>query len=317
MANWVTDEEISYAADHMHTAFNYMFEDQPTGVTGSVEAAQRAMPHHLDCVLALDPGKIQDEYERVFEAAMRVGQSERAVALLTLTERHLRDWTGDAADAFNLQISYMKTFCEGQQSRILEMLKGVAAVYSLAVAGRASYLSIAHAAHAAAINVHDQQKTKETQAKINIMADLVNGAITLNPAALTRSLLETGIDVGKDLVPYLVDDSGADQVGESYRRGADELCQSMGLALDAVRDGLRRQQSQLAKYPPSLFEPLPAICDVRSPDFSYEHFRSDQHVEFGPAIPVVEAERRRYVEEEAEKDSEIDRRLNHGDKGSI
>lgn len=313
MADWVTDGQIANAYGRMDSAFNAM---EDPNIAPAVMAAKHAARHHLHCVLALDPAKIRDEYERLFGVAMAVGDNEYAVAKLRLTGAHLASWNGEAADRFKEQITMMEKFCDNQKTRILQALQGVAAVYSIAVEGRASYLSLVEAATNAADNVYENRKTKETGAAITVLGDLVGGIITRDPNSMLRSISGTLVGIAKDILPIAIDDSGSERVADGYRQQADRLCQSMGHALDSVRHFFAAHRDS-ALTPPRLFTPLPAYCDIRSPDFSYEHFGNSIHNP-GPIGPVVEAERRRYIEERASHDSEIERRLNqHSDKGAV
>lgn len=124
--------------------------------------------------------------------------------------------------------------------------------------------------------------------------------------------------MGKDIADRVIEGNDADQVMNNYRREADLLCQSFGNGLDRVTKDLNEQLSDAAK-PSDMYKPLPSICDVDSPDFRYEYFQDKVH-DPGPIGPKVEQERQKYVEEKtarAKQESEINRRLNRGDKGAI
>ncbi|HEU5469460.1 MAG TPA: hypothetical protein VFV67_02315 [Actinophytocola sp.] len=317
MADWRTDDDIHHATNTMQDWFRVMCEEEWDTRSEAVDAAIQQVPNHMNCVTALDPAKIRDDYERLFQAAVRIGDNDLAVAKIRITGTHLAAWTGDAADRFKEQLTVMEVFCDKQQTLVLEMLRGVAAVYTIAVLARESYFSIIEAGTAAAMNVCVQQKAKETEAKISLYADVIKDILGMDAKNLRSGVANVVIDVGKYVATTMIDDGGIDQVANSYRHEADRLCQSLGQALDAIQGDFAKQHEKVDNEKPGLFVPLPAYCDVDSPDFSYERFRDTAH-DPGPIGPQVEAERQKYVEEKRTNDTEIGRRLDHhGDKGVI
>jgi hypothetical protein len=151
-----------------------------------------------------------------------------------------------------------------------------------------------------------------------LLFDLAGGILGRDPKSLLGTVAVTGVEIAKDIAERIIEGNDADQVMDDYRREADLLCQSFGTGLDRITKDLTGQTGDAAK-PSDMYKPLPTICDVDSPDFSYEHFQDTAHSP-GPIGPIVEDERKKFVEEKRAKEqqeSEIDRRLNHGDKGAI
>jgi len=269
---------------------------------------------HLNCVLALDPEQIDTEYQRLYDAAVKIGDNDRAIGQIRLTSDHLDAWRGAAADQFRLQVTYMEMFCTAEKDLLNEALRSVAAAYAAAVAARRSLLSLLDATADAARNVFDDQKARETQAMVATVANVVKGILDWDPQKPVKSVADALIDLGKDLMPIFLDDSGADQLCDQYTREGERLCQNLGQGYDHIQQTFVNLRDK-ATQPPELFHPLPAYCDVASPDFSYDRFKDTIH-DPGPIGPKVDVERQKYAEEKA-KDSEIDKRLNRGDHGAV
>lgn len=309
---WPDDLTIRDAHNDMIAQLEKIQDSPPSP---SAYGAAHSSELHLNCVLALDPEKIEAEYHRMFQAQQDLGNPEGALAQIQLTRDHLVAWKGEAADQFRMQLTYMQTFCAIEKDLLGEALRSVAAAYAAAVAARINLHGLLEAAAAAARNVLDGQKTKETQAAVVAIADIVKGVLDWDPRNPVKSVGDAVIDLGKDLATTIfLDDSGADQVCDDYTRRGERLCQELGHAYDHIQRNFVDIRD-MANRPPELFRPLPAYCDVASPDFSYDRFKDTIH-DPGPIGPDVEAERRKYAEEKA-KDSEIDKRLNRGDHGAV
>lgn len=278
--------------------------------------------HHMNWILALDPTKISNEYTLMWELAHAIdgsnGSSDvygNALAQIGLSDTHLNAWTGDAADAFKLQLNMMAQFCTDQKTRMLEGIRGIAATYAAAVEARANLLNVYTTFKLAADAVIAGQEAKAEQLKWTVVADLAQGALTMNPQAMVASVAATVIDLAKDGIPLLLDDGGRDEVVRSYIREARKVCHDLEDACEGIERHFRTHRDSAANDKPGMFEPLPVYCDVTSPDFSYEKFMDTTH-DPGPIGPEVDAERTKYAEEKEEaNDPSIDERLNPGPGG--
>jgi hypothetical protein len=317
MVDWKTDDEIYTAARDLKDTFVWLLDDE-LPASGYPKEAIDGITVDTEIFLSLHPQKLYDEYDRVYKAALAVGDNYDAVAELRQSGRYLANWTGSAADEFKMQLDKMEIFCDEQQTRILRGLLGVAAVYALAVEGRANFHSLLRAARAAGINAKEQQRKEDAKLKSALLFDLAGGILSRDPRNLLGSAAVTAVEMGKDIAERVIEGNDADQVMNNYRREADDLCQSFGNSLDRVTKDLNDQLNDAAK-PSDLFKPLPTICDVDSPDFRYEHFQDTVH-DPGPIGPQVEQERKKYLDEKHAREAqetEINRRLNHADKGAI
>lgn len=306
---FVRDDEIRDAQAKMINAIDTMFDHTET------EAGYKAKfvaEYYLSFVLALDPEKIAADFDRTYDIANQIGAEDKAAAHMRRTRDHLMAWQGLAANAFRDQITYMEKFCEEEEELLQEARRGVGAALAATVLGRLSYHNLLEATTAAAINAHEQRKDRDTEAKVAIVGNVAQGILGLEPAKLHKSAAELVVGLGKDLTPIYLDDGGAEQVCTDFRLRGQQLCEQLQQAYENVRSnfgGLRTR----ASAPATLFEPLPAYCDVDSPDFTYEHFWNSVH-DPGPIGPQVEAERKKYAEER-KQESEIERRLHP--KGEI
>jgi hypothetical protein len=317
MGDWRTDRDLDVAARDLADTFTWMLDDE-LPASGYPKEQIDGIYRDKDIFESLDPQKLYDEYERIYKAALAVGDNYDAVAEFRQSGRYLANWTGSAADEFKMQLDKMEIFCDEQQTRILRGLLGVTAVYAVAVEGRESFYSLLRAARAAGINAKEQQRKEDAKLKSALLFDLAGGILGRDPGNLLGSAVVTAVDMGKDISERIIEGNDADQVMNNYRQEADRLCQSFGMSLDRVTKDLNDQLSDAAK-PAEFFKPLPTVCDVDSPDFRYENFHDNVN-DPGPIGPRVEEERQKYVEEKharQQQESEIDRRLNHGDKGAI
>lgn len=264
-------------------------------------------------------GRIEAEYNRMFTAAEGIEGKGKDDPLVNLrsTGTHLNPWVGDAADAFKDQLTKMEIFCGDQAMIMRDVLRGVAGAYAAAVDARAGLHSLFTSATAAANNVMQQHQQQEDQAELAAVLSVIEGALSLDPRAIGKSVAATVINVGKDLIPVGWPSDDADAVANEYHRAADEWERSLGDGMRSLAAHFRNRRDD-AEEKPSLFEPLPAYCDVSSPDFSYDTFMDGTHIQSESVGASVDAERKKYADEH--QDGEIDKRLNpgpQGDKGAV
>jgi hypothetical protein len=309
---WRTDQEIIDAAEHLKATFVWLKEDEFPS-SGYPRAHIDAIFRDRDIFLSVDPQKLYDEYDRMHQAARSVGDNSEAETDLDESIRHLANWTGEGAEAFKRQMTKMKVFCDSAQGRLLRGLQCVAAAYKLAIEGRDSYYKLIKATEAAARNAKEDAAKEDAKLQAAVLFNVVEGVFQLNPGSLLGTMVVTAVQSGKDGVQRIIEGDDSDQVMESYRSNADWLCEGFGMGFDEITKDLGHQVDD-ANRPDDMYTPLPLICDVRSPDFRYEHFENTIR-DTGPIGPIVEEERRKYADEKAAAEtrtSEIERRLGHG-----
>src|SRR3954471_12249792 len=183
MGDWRTDRDLDVAARDLADTFTWMLDDE-LPASGYPKEQIDGINRDRDIFQSLDPQKLYDEYERIYKAALAVGDNYDAVAELRQSGRYLANWTGSAADAFKMQLDKMEIFCDEQQTRILRGLLGVTAVYAVAVEGRESFYSLLRAARAAGINAKEQQRKEDAKLKSALLFDLAGGILGRDPANL-------------------------------------------------------------------------------------------------------------------------------------
>jgi hypothetical protein len=112
------DKEIDDASLSLENTFTWMLDDE-LPASGYPKEHINGIRRDREIFLSLDPQKLHDEYGRIYEASLKVGDNYEAVSALRESIRHLNAWTGKAADAFKNQIDKMEIFCDEQQTRIL------------------------------------------------------------------------------------------------------------------------------------------------------------------------------------------------------
>jgi hypothetical protein len=318
----VLSGELIDALLAMNKSFMAMYDDGNADPPGGWESLASLQEHHLSWVLALDPTAISEEYSRMYKAAEALdGNTDSpdvygtARAQITLAGTHLQAWTGIAADAYKAQLSLMLDFCTDQKTRMLEGIRGLAAAYGAEVEARANLLAVYTTFKQVADAVVAGQQAQVEELKWTILADVVQGALTMNPRAMVASLANTAIDVVKDGTPLALDDGGRDSVVNAYIRKAREVCYDFRDACEGIERHFRTQEDSTSSANVGMFEPLPVYCDVTGPNFSYEYFKDSVHNP-GPIGPEVSAERTKYAEEQSKvNDPNIDKRLNPGPGG--
>jgi hypothetical protein len=311
VGNWRTNKDIEDAVNSLRDLFTAM-QDGDFPASGYPRTQIDGLARDREIYLSIDPQKVSDEYERVYKATLAIGDNYEAVAELRQSIRYLTNWTGAAADEFKKQIDKMEVFCDEQQTRMLRGLMGLAATYAVAVEGRDSFYRLLLATEAAGRKEMEDQAKEDTKLQSALLFDIATGILSGDPKKLLGSAVVTAVEIGKDVVDRAIEGNDADQVMGSYRREADWLNESFGSALDRIRADLNNQIHD-AVQPSDMFKPLPLICDVSSPDFRYENFQDSVHSP-GAIGPVVEDERKKYVEEKKQQ-SEIDKRMNPGKGG--
>lgn len=316
----VLSDQLVDAMLAMNRSFIAMYEDAspPEDVQNLADLEN----HQMDWILALDPTAISDEYTSMWKSAEAIDGSQgspdalgTAMSNINLSVTHLAAWTGLAADAFKGQLFMMNEFCADQKTRMLEGIRGIAAAYAATVEARANYLTVLTSFKRAADAVVAGRERDEEQLKWTIVADLAQGALSLDPRTMVASVASTVIDIAKDSAPLLIDDGGRDEVVRSYIREGRKVCHDLRSACENIERNFRAQRDLAAGDNPGMFEPLPVYCDVTGPDFSYEYFTDANHNP-GSAGPEVAAERKKYAEEKEQANPpNIDKRLNPGPGG--
>jgi hypothetical protein len=320
METWVTDEQLYDAADRCARKLIEMCADATgdphTTPPGSLpRTIAGSLRLDAEDFMLFDPARL-DEYARILAIAKATGSNPHAYADFEETKNHLINWTGDAAIAFKRQVDLMTEFCDLQQFNILQALLGLLATGQLAVRARADYLELAEATIAAAQREIGEQAKREATAVVSIAGEIVDAVLNLEPGRLLNGAISIFVKIGGESGKYVIEGADADVVIGNYVRARTELARFYDQELRTLGKRLQERIDEVLRDGQPLREPLPAYCQVDSPDFSYERFQSTRGGELAPITPVVEEERRKYVEEKKVADTEIDRRLNP-DKGAI
>lgn len=327
MPDWTTDDQLYDAAERCARKLIEMYHDwigdpnkHPPGAGNLPLTIIDSLRADAEDFMFYDPQKLDEEFNRVYKLALAIGSNTAIAEDLAETEAHLVNWTGDAATEFKRRFGAIGEYCDLQQTNILTGLQGLLMAFQLAVHARADYLELAEATIAAAEHEIDEEAKRDAVAVLSIAESVVESSLTLDAKKILTEGASLLVKIGAAVVERQIEGNDADVVIDNYLRVKKELTERYGHSLDFAKKFLQDRLDGAVKLGQPFKEPLPVSCDVAGPDFRYENFQSTRAGAPGPMAPTVEAERQKYVEErkqQAERDSEIDRRLNHGDKGVI
>ena len=327
MADWVTDDQLYDAAERCARKLIEMYYDW-IGDPKKHERGAGNLPLTIIDSLRLDaedfmffdPQKLSEEFNRVVELAKQIGSNPKLAQDIAETDAHLVNWTGDAATEFKRRLGAIGEYCDLQQTNILLGAQGLLMAFQLAIHARADYVELAEATIAAAEHEIDEESKRDATAVVSVAESVVESALTFDPKKILAEGASLLVKIGATVIDREIEGNDADVVIENYLRVRNELRDRYGHALDSTKKFILDRLDGAVQDGQPFKEPLPVYCDVQGPDFRYENFQSTRAGAPGPIEPTVDDERQKYVEEkkqEKERDSEIDRRLNHGDKGVI
>lgn len=327
MADWVTDDQLYDAAERCARKLIQMYHDWIGDPHKHAPGAGNLPLTIIDSLrldaedfMFFDPQKLYEEFDRVVELAKHLGSNPDLAADIAETNAHLVNWTGDAATEFKRRLGAIDEYLDLQQLNILLGLQGLLMAFQLAVHARADYLELAEATIAAAEHEIDEESKRDAIAVVSVAESVVESTLTLDPRQILSEGASLLVKIGATAIERKIEGSDADVVIDNYLRVRNELRDRYGHALDSAKRFLQSRLDGAVKDGQPFKEPLPVYCDVEGPSFKYENFQSTRAGAPGPIAPTVEDERQKYVEDkqqQSERESEIDRRLNHGDKGVI
>jgi len=327
MADWVTDDQLYDAADRCARKLIQMYHDwigdpskHPRGAGNLPMTIIDSLRLDAEDFMFLDPQKLVEEYNRVLEVAKRIGTNTDLAQDIAETNAHLINWTGDAATQFKRRLGAIDEYCDLQQTNIALGLQGLLMAFQLAVHARADYLELAEATIAAAEHEIDEESKRDAVAVVSVAEAVVESTLTLDPKKILTEGASLLVKVGATAIERQIEGNDADVVIDNYLRVRNEMTRRYEHSLGFAKRFLQDRLDGAVKDGQPFREPLPVYCDVTGPNFNYENFQSTRAGDAGPIAPTVEDERQKYLEEKKarrEQGSEIDRRLNHGDKGAV
>ncbi|HEX6357825.1 hypothetical protein [Actinophytocola sp.] len=300
----------------MKDALNAMMD--AAGYTGGRGAEiDRLVQDDLNVSLSLDPNKIEEEWDRLRTAAFEIGEDAEVIVKVNEAEHMLNGWHGAAANAFRDQLGRIRTFVTvSQYQATLNALHGLGSLYALAYHMRQNYYDLAVAVRSWANQEIDQQQVRDNKLKLAIGKELLLALMAMNPATAVPAGLVffvEGITAASD---QSIEGTGVDTVIDAYRDRSIGLRETFQSSLNQLTSKIRGDWTHSVENESDLkvMEPLPPVTDVSSPDFRYEAFATEEYPPGGPFAQQVEPERKRYAQEEAEQESEINKRLKGKDQ---
>jgi hypothetical protein len=229
----------------------------------------------------------------------------------------LRDWRGTAATEFREHLDLLEGFVkDNQYPAMLVGMQALGALFGLAYHMRQSYYDLAVVVRSCANHEIDQQQAREDKLKLAIGKELVVSIMSMNPGTAVAGGLEFFVQAAGALGDYSIEGTGADMVIDSYRDRSIQLRETFESNLNQLTAKLRGDYANYVDNDGKLavMKPLPASTDVSSPDFRYEAFWTEEYPPNGPFAGQVGAERERYAQEEEERETEINKRLEGKDR---
>jgi hypothetical protein len=311
-----SDEQVGHAIADMRAALNAMIEATGDG-DGRGGEIDRLVEDDLNVSLSLDPKKIEDEFERLKQAAFQIGENAESVVMVRQAKDRLAAWHGGAADEFRMQLDRIELFVtENQYPAVAAAVQSLGALFSLAYHMRQSYYDLALAIRSCANHEIDQQQTRDAKLNLAIGKEIVLAIMAMNPATAVAAGLVAFVEAAGALGDQSIEGTGADAVIDAYRDRSIGLRETFESNLNQLssrlHDDWAGQVDNDAKL--EVMKPLKPITDVGSPDFSYEEFSTEEYPPGGPFADQVDVERKRYAQEEEEHDTEINKRLEGQDR---
>ncbi|HWM07085.1 MAG TPA: hypothetical protein VNP92_32505 [Actinophytocola sp.] len=315
----ISDDDLRRSAGRLSGAMVAMLRadgldpDIP-GYPDQVDADPFARSIEIDAELymSMNPGRLAEEFDEIRNAALTTMNESDPNGIVNGTAIDLQAWwTGDAADQFFQHMHRVTTCISSQYDFTLLAAQSVGMMYAVNGQFRASCQDL-------------MEKTADTCEAVTAEKGTSPG---FEWSTVATSLVKAAIDAIKDLDPGKVKDWAVDQilagaadavkpapvdgaeaipVVQGYTSARDRLFAAYEDNCEQVRDWINARRDELAGATSTIPQPLPGYADVDSPDFRYERFAMTGVPGLGPA---VEQERQRYVDEKANPDGVIARRL--------
>lgn len=308
-----SDDEVADALNDMMGPLYTMIE-KTSSTHPRVGEVSHVMQHDMQVALCLDPKKIDEEYGRIRQAAIETGEDADVVVKCREARDHLVGWQGKAAEAFRAHMDRMEDFAtQAQHTAILTALQSLGALFGMAYHMRQSYYDLAKMVKAAAENEIQESEKRADKAKLAIGKEFMKAALGMNPANFKSVAADFVVESVGALVEHGIEGDGADAVIDGYIRGSRSLSDTFESELKQVEHHLWKAHGEQANLDLEVLKPInqvsEGITDVGSPNFSYANFYTEEYPKDGPFVGQVEEERKKYAEDERERDSEINKRL--------
>jgi len=301
-------------ADSLQQMLNTLYTMiEKTSLTAArMDEVRRAKERDRDMALCLDPKKIDAEFERIRKAAFQVGEDAEVGVKLNEARDHLSGWQGLAADAFRAHLKRFESFAtQTQHETVLRAMQSLGALFAMAYHMRQSYYDLGVAVRAAAEHEIDEQHKRVDKLKLAIGVDFVKAAFSMDAKNLGGAGVDFALDAVGALGEFAIEGNDADYVIDEYIRRSNSLHDTFVSNLEQLSHRVWREwydQVNTVDRELKVLEPLPVICDIDSPDFSYRNFYTEEYPKDGPFVGKVEGERKK-VAEQHERDNKINKRL--------
>lgn len=286
-----------------------------------VDVFRESIWAHAGDYLALNPGRLEEEYNEITAAAAGlIGEYDARANMDSANAILAVSWDGAAADAFASQMSYITTFMDEQQLYIATSAQAVGMMYAVSVNFRESMHSLLiQTTHACREMINKQVSSNPNWR--SLFVDIIEGVIDILSAKTAGELVKLGVDtVLSETKDSFKEEpvKGQDELGvvNGFADTMLELRRFYGANLRRIQGWVDRRRKEFEGLPMKLQEPLQkSVTDVDSPDFRYEHFHSASHDDPGVYEPEVQREREKYVAEKPKPGGLIEQRLS-GEEGA-
>lgn len=127
--------------------------------------------------------KIEDEFERLKQAAFQIGENAESVVMVRQAKDRLAKWHGGAADEFRAQLDRIELFVtQNQYPAVAVGVQALGVLFALAYRMRQSYYDLAVVIRSCANHEIDQQQTREEKLNLAIGKEMVLAVMALNPS---------------------------------------------------------------------------------------------------------------------------------------
>ena len=203
-----------------------------------------------------------------------------------------------------------------QYQGVLSGLQQLGALFGLAYQMRQNYYDLAVVVRSCANHEIDQQQARENKLKLAIGKELVLAVLAMNPATAVGAGLAVFVEATAALGEASIEGTGADAVIDAYRDRSIGLRETFESNLNQLSTRLQDEWTTQVNGDADLevMQPMEPVTDVGSPDFSYKAFSTEEYPPGGPFADQVEVERERYTQEQEERETEINRRLEGHDR---
>ncbi|MGQ0840282.1 hypothetical protein [Actinokineospora sp.] len=304
-----TDDELADASRETQDAIYMMVEETGMDHSHGGRAADARLDH-LNAIASLSPQKISDEHTRMYDAALAISSSEKARAELAETNKHLNAWTGDAADEFTKQLSRIDTVLDTLGTTVWKTVDSAAAFFALSYHCRESLYNLCKETTAAALREIEDQNKRETKVAIALGSEIIDKLLSIDPSKAVRDGLGLLVKATGITTDYLIDDGNGDTIIDSYLHAGNALQHSYEDGLEIIKTKIWEIEDSLVASlrKADVFKPMASCVYIDSPDFSYDKFITKAYPS-ETFTPMVEDQRKPYIDEQRAEDSEIRRRL--------